>query len=102
MDIKDIVKKLNYILDKKQKLHIFFLGIMIFIGGILETISVSAVLPIISTILDKENALQNKYIRLVMETFNVQNVNGLITIFIGALIVIYIVIKKIQEHKERN
>lgn len=91
MGIKDIVKKLNYILDKKQKLHILLLGIMIFIGGFLETISVSAVLPVISTILDRENALQNKYIRWVMETFSVRDINGLITVFLGALIVIYIV-----------
>ena len=34
----DIFKKLNYILDKKQKLNIGVLGIMIFIGGLLETL----------------------------------------------------------------
>ena len=31
----DIFKKLNYILDKKQKINIVVLAVMIFIGGIL-------------------------------------------------------------------
>ena len=40
----DIFKKLNYILDKKQKINIVVLAVMIFIGGILETLSISAML----------------------------------------------------------
>ena len=31
--MKDIVKKLRYILDRKQKINICFLGVMILIGG---------------------------------------------------------------------
>lgn len=29
----DIIKKMRYILDRKQKLHICFLGVLIFVGG---------------------------------------------------------------------
>ena len=43
----DIFKKLNYILDKKQKINIVVLAVMIFIGGILETLSISAMLPVV-------------------------------------------------------
>ena len=91
MDIRDIIKKLSYILDRKQKLHLLLLGILIFIGGFLETMSVSAVLPVVSTILDKENALKNKYIRMVMDAFGIQDIIGITTLLLGALIVIYIV-----------
>ncbi len=91
MDIRDIIKKLSYILDRKQKLHLLLLGILIFIGGFLETMSVSAVLPVVSTILDKENAMQNKYIRMVMDAFGIQDIIGITTLLLGTLIVIYIV-----------
>lgn len=91
MDIKDLIKKLRYILDRRQKLHICLLGVMIFIGGFLETVSVSAVLPVVSAILDKENIMQNGYIRIVMNIFNVHDINRLITLLLGALILCYIV-----------
>ena len=47
----DIIRKMRYILDRKQKIHICFLGVLIFIGGLLETVSVSAVLPIVYVII---------------------------------------------------
>ena len=57
----DIFKKLNYILDKKQKINIVVLAVMIFIGGILETLSISAMLPVVWVIIDAESVQQNKY-----------------------------------------
>ena len=53
----DIFKKLNYILDKKQKINIVVLAVMIFIGGILETLSISAMLPVVWVIIDAESHL---------------------------------------------
>ena len=61
----DIIKKLRYILDRKQKIHICFLGVMIFIGGILETLSVSAILPIVWVIMDPVQAQENEYMQKV-------------------------------------
>ncbi|WP_026650904.1 ABC transporter ATP-binding protein [Butyrivibrio proteoclasticus] len=46
-----LLQKINYIFDKKQKTHLFLLGIMILIGGVFETLSVSMMLPVVSTIL---------------------------------------------------
>ena len=56
----DIFKKLNYILDKRQKINIVVLAVMIFIGGILETLSISAMLPVVWVIIDAESVQQNK------------------------------------------
>ena len=65
--MKDIVKKLRYILDRKQKINICFLGVMIFIGGLLETVSVSAILPVVWVIIDPVQAQENKYMQMVMQ-----------------------------------
>ena len=46
--------KIGYIFDKKQKGQLVILAVLILIGGILETLSVSLMLPIVSIILDPQ------------------------------------------------
>ncbi len=86
----DIFKKLNYILDKKQKINIVVLAVMIFIGGILETLSISALLPVVWVIIDVEAVQRNKYCQLVMQIFHIQNMHGFIIMLLVALMIMYI------------
>ena len=53
MDTKKIslFQKISYIFDRKQKVQLFFLGIMIFIGGFLETLGVGAMIPVVTALL---------------------------------------------------
>lgn len=51
-----IVKKIRILLDKKQKRTMLFLVLMMFIGALLETASLGALIPVIQTIM-KENAI---------------------------------------------
>ena len=85
----DIIKKLRYILDRKQKIHICFLGVMIFIGGILETLSVSAILPVVWVMIDPVQAQENKYMQMVMQLTGVEDVSRLIVPLLGLLILMY-------------
>ena len=86
----DIIRKMRYILDRKQKIHICFLGVLIFIGGLLETVSASAVLPIVYVIISPEQAQENKYIRMVMEALAIDSIEGFIVPLLWTLIVMYI------------
>ena len=86
----DIIRKMRYILDRKQKIHICFLGVLIFIGGLLETVSVSAVLLIVYVIISPEQAQENKYIRMVMEALAIDSIEGFIVPLLWTLIVMYI------------
>lgn len=47
-----VLKKINYIFDRKQKQKLIYLGFLIFIGGLFETLGVSLLVPIGSVILD--------------------------------------------------
>lgn len=85
----DIIKKMRYVLDRRQKIHICFLGILIFIGGLLETVSISGVMPIVWVIIDPAKAQGNKYIRAVMDVFGIEDIQGLIIPFLLALIILY-------------
>lgn len=86
----DIVKKLRYVLDRKQKIHICFLGVMIFIGGLLETLSVSAMLPVVWVIIDPTKAQENKYFRWAMEFLKVQDTQSFIVELLVLLIAVYV------------
>ncbi len=46
--------KLNYIFDKKQKGQLLLLAVLILIGGVVETLGVSMMLPVVSVILTPE------------------------------------------------
>ena len=43
--------KIRYIFDRKQKWQLIGLGVMIFIGGFLETLGVSAMIPVVTALL---------------------------------------------------
>lgn len=86
----DIFKKLNYILDKKQKINIVVLAVMIFIGGILETLSISAMLPVVWVIIDAESVQNNKYCQWIMQLLDIQNMQGFIIMLLVALMIMYV------------
>lgn len=86
----DIFKKLNYILDKKQKLNIGVLGIMIFIGGLLETLSVSAMLPVVWVIIDPVSIQNNKYCARIIEALHIQDMKEFTVILLVLLMIMYV------------
>ncbi len=88
--MKDIVKKLNYILDRKQKIHLCILAVMIFIGGLLETLSVSALLPVVWMIIDPVKAGNNRIVQAVMQVLGIRDVRSLMIPLLVGMVFMYI------------
>jgi ABC-type multidrug transport system fused ATPase/permease subunit len=86
----DIIKKLRYILDRKQKINICILGVMIFIGGVLETLGVSALLPVVVVIISPDTVAENKYLKMAMDILHTDNVQSFTIALLAILIVIYV------------
>lgn len=86
----DIIKKLRYILDRRQKIQICFLGILIFVGGLLETVSVSGVLPIAWAIVDPKKTQENKYVQEAMHLLGIADIQEFIIPLLLALIILYV------------
>jgi len=93
----NILKKLGFILDKKQKGQLVGLGFMIFVGGLLETLGVSAMIPVVTAILSPSKLAEyiGKYEILgrICSALHIDvEKSGSITIaLIGLLIAIYII-----------
>ncbi len=88
---KDILKKLSYIMNKKQQKRVWGLGVLILIGGLLETLGVSMVFPLINAILDMEGMRQNKYVKMVCEALHIESMNSFILLLLIAVIFIFVV-----------
>lgn len=88
--MKDTIQKLRYILDRKQKMHICLLAVMIFIGAVLETVSMSAILPIVYVIIDAEQMQNNELVIKVMNFLNINSISQFTVILLALMIVIYI------------
>ena len=87
----DTIKKLFAILSKKQKKTTAILGVMILIGGVLETLGVSMILPLATAILDVDTLAQNKYVKMVCETFSIKDMNGFIVFLLVTVILIFVI-----------
>lgn len=86
----NIIKKFNHIFDRKQKLQIILILIVILFGGIFETLGVSMILPLMSAILDKEAFLANEYVIAICDTIGVHDFNTILILIICALIFAFV------------
>lgn len=85
-----MINKLMNIFDKKQKIHLFLLGIMIFVGGIVETLGVSAMLPVISVILNQEALAEYDIVKKVMEALHMETMQSFAMFLLGLLLAVYV------------
>jgi len=86
----NMYKKLMAIFNRKQKVHLMFLGIMIFVGGIVETLGVSAMLPVISVILDQESLQSYEIVGTVMDILHIENMQAFTMFLLAMLIAVYV------------
>ncbi|MDR2889349.1 MAG: ABC transporter ATP-binding protein/permease [Lachnospiraceae bacterium] len=90
-----LLAKLRYILDRKQKRKFLLLGVMILIGGMLETLGVSGMLPILQGIMDPDslNGFISKvpFLEKLYQALGIQSDKQLITILLVTLMIIFVV-----------
>ena len=87
----DILKKLTCVLNKKQQKKIFGMGILILNGGLLETLGVSMILPLVTAILDKERMYQNKYVQWICNILRIDNMDGFIILLLMVVVLVFVV-----------
>lgn len=89
-DMKDIFKKFNKVLNKKQKSRVVVLIFMILIGAVLETLGVSMIYPLIETVMMPEVFEQNAMIIWICNVLGYTSAEQFVTFMLLALIFIFI------------
>ncbi len=86
-----MLKKINYIFDKRQKRNMFILSAIIFIGSFMELLGVSAIMPLVTIIMD-ESVLTTKGLYVWLgHVFHLSAPREYILIFTLFLIAVYII-----------
>ncbi len=86
-----MLKQLNYILDKNQKKRAFWLLIIIMVSSGFELLGVTAILPFVQTAVTPDKMLQNKYVMKLAPILKISNAGKLLLLMGIGLILIYIV-----------
>lgn len=89
--IIELVKKLNYIFDKEQKIKFALLMILVILTTFMELLGVAAIMPFVNVVMSPDSIEKTWYLKWLYENLHFTNVNSFIALLGIALIVIYIV-----------
>lgn len=86
-----MLQKISYLFDKKQKRQLVGLAVLILIGGVLETLGVSMMLPVVQVIMDPEAIMDNEIVGKIINTLHIESSRQLIILMLGTLIGLFII-----------
>ena len=81
-----IFKKMNKLLDAKQKRIMVVIVFLMLIGGVLESLSISVVIPVVSVLLDPKAIETNQLLAAIYNGLHLQNVTQFTVVMLVALI----------------
>lgn len=82
----EILKKIGRLLDKKQKRIMVLIVFLMLVGGVLESLSITVVIPVIKVLLDPQAVETNRYMALIYNTLHLSSVTQFTIIMMLALI----------------
>lgn len=86
-----VTKKIYGVLDSTQRLGFAGLLFLMLIGGLLESVSVTVMLPLITAVMDAEHYADPWYASLICNTFGLRDQNSYLTFLVVTLIIVFIV-----------
>lgn len=85
-----MIKKLKYILDKRQKKLLFCLIIVITVASIIELLSISAIMPIVYVLLDEKAIVSNEVLGKLYEMLPVDDMMQFTQYMLVGIVIIYV------------
>ena len=86
-----VVKELSYIFDKKNKVKLLFLFILILGSAFLELVGVSAIMPLVNIIVDSTSIYNNQVYYAIYNYFGMNNEKQFVMLMTISLIFVYII-----------
>lgn len=93
-----MLQKIGYLFDRKQKMQFIGLGVLILFGGLLETLGVSMMVPVVQGIMDPAALAQNEIVGKALGFLGIElpdmpqdGGNRLIILMLAAMMVLFVV-----------
>lgn len=94
--LKELLRKINIILTKEQKLQSISAFIAIIASSILELFGVTIIVPFITAVMNPELIMQSKYFLLIVNILHIQiPSSSVVLIIIGILLILVYIAKNI-------
>lgn len=91
MTVKRVISKFSLILSRHQKIRIIVLVLLMVTGGLLETLSISLIMPFMGAVMAPEDAMQQWYVKCVCSALNLSSPRTFLVVLAFVLAIIYIV-----------
>ncbi len=85
-----MLRKVSYVLDRRQKINLGILLVIILIGAFVELLGVSAVMPLINVAMEPDQIDEKWYFVLISQYTGIADANQMIVFLAFVLIVVYI------------
>lgn len=85
-----MLKKISYVLDRRQKIQLVLLLFTILIGAIVELMGITLILPIVSIAMDPSVIDETWYLIIIRDTFGLFEVKEMLLFLASLLIAVYI------------
>ncbi len=85
-----LLQKIGYLFERKQLWQLGGLAVLILIGGILETLGVSMMLPVAEAVMAPDKVMENELVGRVTVLLGITSSRSLIVWMLGILIAIFI------------
>lgn len=86
-----IIKKLNYILDRKQKVKSVKVGIIIVMSSMLDLLGVTSILPFVQAVTAPQELMKKEYILFFLNLFGFTTATQMLVMIGCGIIVVYII-----------
>lgn len=85
-----LLQKIAYLFEKRQLVQLAGLAVLILIGGILETLGVSMMLPLVQAIMSPDEIMDNELVARIVALLHIDSSRNLILWMLGATIFLFI------------
>ncbi len=89
--MRKIITRLNVLLDKKQKTQMVGIVILMLIGGVLESLGIAMIAPVMQVVIDPEEVQRNAILSSLYNGLGLDSTTQLAAIIMVALILIFVI-----------
>lgn len=86
-----LLQKIAYLFDRRQLWQLVGLAVLILIGGTLETLGVSMMLPVVDAVMAPDQFMEKSYVKGIAAFLHIQSSRELIIVMLVALIALFII-----------
>lgn len=86
-----MLHKISYLFDRKQKRQFVGLAVLILIGGVLETLGVSMMLPVVGAIMNTQALMENELVKKFTSFLHIETDRQFIVVMLVAVMALFVI-----------